>query len=180
LSILREFFKFQVLRGKLHGDPTLPIERAKKRAVLRTTFTDEQRIQIVGAQTELRDRIALRLLLDYGIRKGSLQAIQFKHFDHLRKRLVVFAKGGKIRDLPIPHPAFWDDLGRLIVDLQAEPGHYLLPRQKAIPAPHKKDIPWAGMRMHMFPGQPMGATACTTGGTAVSPVPALSPGDNQR
>ena len=34
LSILRDFFKFQVLRGNLHGDPTLAIERARKRDVL--------------------------------------------------------------------------------------------------------------------------------------------------
>ena len=71
LSILRDFFKFQVLRGKLHGAPTLPIERAKKRGVLRTTFTADQRNELLGSQTDLRDRIALRLLLDYGLRKGS-------------------------------------------------------------------------------------------------------------
>jgi Phage integrase, N-terminal SAM-like domain len=31
LSILRDFFKFHVLRGNLHGDPTLAIEPARKR-----------------------------------------------------------------------------------------------------------------------------------------------------
>jgi len=43
LSILRDFFKFHVLRGNLHGDPTLPIERAKKRAVLRENFSANTR-----------------------------------------------------------------------------------------------------------------------------------------
>ena len=77
LSILRDFFKFQVLRGKLHGDPTLAIERARKRDVNRTTFSSDQVRAIVALQEELRDRVAVRLLLDYGLRKGALKATQF-------------------------------------------------------------------------------------------------------
>ncbi|MGZ6584261.1 MAG: site-specific integrase, partial [Solirubrobacteraceae bacterium] len=79
LSILRDFFKAAVLRGRLHGDPTLPIERARARGVYRTTFTPDQRRATLAAAEERRDRIALRLLFDYGIRKGTLKAVQFKH-----------------------------------------------------------------------------------------------------
>src|SRR5215469_5045887 len=93
LSILRDFFKFEVLRGKLHGDPTLPIERARKRPVHRTTFTTDQRSAILASNPDRRDRIALRLLLDYGLRKGALQRVQFAHFDHQRRRLTIFTKG---------------------------------------------------------------------------------------
>lgn len=149
LSILRDFFKFHVLRGKLHGDPTLPIERAKKRSVHRETFTTDDRNAILAANPELRDKVALRLLLDYGIRKGALQRVQFKHFDHHRKRLTVFTKGGKIRDLPIPQPGFWFDLERVILEDEAQPHHYLLPRQKAIPRK-------GAMTTHRFHDQPMG------------------------
>lgn len=39
LSILRDFFKFHVLRGNLHGNPTLAIERARKRDVYRRRST---------------------------------------------------------------------------------------------------------------------------------------------
>lgn len=102
LSILKDFFKFQILRGKLHGDPTLAIERARARQVYRTTFSDDQRRAIIAEAEDLRDRIALRLLLNYGLRKGALQAIQFKHFDHPRRRLTMFTKGQKVRQLPIP------------------------------------------------------------------------------
>ena len=101
-AILRDFFKFHVLRGNLHGDPTLAIERARKRDVYRTTFNSDQVRAIVASQDELRDRVAVRLLLNYGLRKGALRAIQFKHFDHHRKRLTVFTKGEKVRELPIP------------------------------------------------------------------------------
>jgi integrase/recombinase XerC len=130
LSILRDFFKFQCLRGELHGDPTLAIERAKARGVYRTTFTPDQRRAIIAEQEDLRDRIALRLLLDYALRKGSLKAVQFKHFDHARKRLTIFAKGGKVRNLPIPDPAFWHDLERLILDSEAQPHWFLLPTDR--------------------------------------------------
>jgi integrase/recombinase XerC len=149
LSILHDFFLFHVRRGNLRGDPTLIIERAKTRAVLRTTFTPDDRGAILASNPELRDGLALRLLLDYGLRKGALQNVQFKHFDHYRKRLTVFTKGGKIRELPIPHTSFWFDLERLIVEEEAQSNEYLLPRQKAIPRKH-------GMVMHRFRYKPMG------------------------
>jgi site-specific recombinase XerC len=146
LSIVKDFFRFQVLRGKLHGDPTLAIERARSRNVYRTTFSTDQRRAIIASQEDLRDRIALRLLLDYGLRKGALQAVQFKHFDHFRKRLTIFTKGQKVRELPIPDAAFWFDLERHIQDVGAKPRHYLMPKQKQIPR--------AGLRR--FPDEPMG------------------------
>lgn len=145
LSIVRDFFKWAVLHGELHGDPTLPVERAKARGVHRETFSTDVCRALLADNPDLRDRVALRLLLDYGLRKGSLRAVQYRHFDHVRKRLTVFAKGGKVRELPIPHPSFWHDLERLILDTQAKPSHYLMARQKTIPR--------AGVRR--FPDKPM-------------------------
>jgi len=130
LSITRDFFKWAILRGRLHGDPTMAIERARSRAVYRTTFPADQRRAIIAEQEDRRDRIALRLLLDYRLRKGALTAVQFKHFDHQRKRLTIFTKGEKVRDVPIPDTAFWMDLERHILDIEAQPSHYLLARQK--------------------------------------------------
>lgn len=153
LSILGDFFKWAVLKRRLHGDPTLPIGRAKTREVYRTTFTDDTRVAIVAngpsADHPIRDRLCLRLLLDFGLRKGALRAIQFKHFDHQRKRLTIFTKGQTVREVPIPSAAFWDDLGRHIIETEAEPTHFLLCRQKTIP---NKGV----SVLHQFPGQPMG------------------------
>jgi len=146
LSVVGDFFDWQVKRGRLHGNPTTMIDRAKKREVYRTSFTPDERRAIVAAQESLRDRLGLRLLLDYGLRKGSLQAVQFKHFDHVRKRLTIFAKGGKVRNLPIPDPAFWHDLERLILDSEAEPGHYLMQRNRGN---QSRDV--------LEPDKPMGA-----------------------
>jgi len=155
LSILRDFFKFQVQRGKLHGDPTLLISRARKGDVYRTSFNTDQIRAILAAQDELRDRLACRLLLNYGLRKGGLRAIQYKHFDHQRRRLTVFLKREKIRDLPIPHPAFWMDLERLIIDVEARPNHYLMPRQKTHPVRFENGRA-VEYRVHRFPDEPMG------------------------
>jgi integrase len=130
LSIMRDFFKFQIIRGHMHGDPTLPIERAKKRQTYRTTFSSDQRRALIASAEERRDRIALRLMLDYALRNGAMRAIQFKHFDHQRKRLTIFTKGSKVREVPIPHPEFWMDLERHILDVEAQPNHYLLPLNK--------------------------------------------------
>ena len=130
LSICKDFFQWQVKRGFLHGDPTFNIERANSRAVYRTTFTSDQRTAIVAGSPELRDKVALRLLFDYGLRKGALLTVQFEHFDHERKRLTIFTKGEKIRELPIPDPHFWKDLERLILESGAESYHYLLTRRR--------------------------------------------------
>jgi integrase/recombinase XerC len=133
LSILADFFKHKVIRGELHGDPTTGVERARSRDVYRTTFNADQIRAIVASQDELRDRIAVRLLLDFGLRKGALTAIQFKHFDHYQRRLTIFTKGEKVRTLPIPSPPFWNDLERLILDVEAKPNHFLMWRQRTIP-----------------------------------------------
>jgi site-specific recombinase XerC len=162
LSILRDFFKFHVLRGRLHGDPTLPIERARKRDVHRETFANDITRAIVSdgpdPDTLLRDRVALRLLLTYGLRKGALQAIQYRHFDHYRKRLTIFTKGEKVRELPIPDTAFWFDLERLIVETEAKPNQYLLQRQLTRPSKFDPETRKAvEFTVQRFPDQPMGA-----------------------
>lgn len=155
LSILGNFFEFLVIRRRMMTDPTTPIERAKAGDVHRTTFTPDQQRAIIASAEDRRDRIALRLLLHYGIRKGALKAVQFKHFDHQRKRLTIFTKGQKVRELPIPHPAFWMDLERHILDVEAQPGDYLMPRQRPIPV-GKPDA--NGRRqtvVRRFPDKPM-------------------------
>jgi integrase len=69
-------------------------------------------------------------LLVYGLRKGAVRRVQYKHFDHVRKRLTIFTKGEKVQTLPLPDPAFWHELERLILDVGAEPGHYLMPGRR--------------------------------------------------
>jgi integrase len=156
LTILREFFKFEVLRGKLHGDPTLPIQRARKAAVYRTTFSGDQLRGIIAAQPELRDRIACRLLLNYGLRKGELRANQYKHFDHQRRRVTVFTKGQKIHSVPLKYDKhLWLEIERLIIDTEARPGHYLMPRRTTRASRYENRVP-VEWKVRYFPDEPMG------------------------
>jgi hypothetical protein len=131
-SVLDDFFMFHVRRGNLRGDPTLLIERARTRPVLRTTFTPDDRNAILASNTGLRDKIALRLLLDYGLRKGGVAGRPVQTLRPLPEAAHDFHEGGKIRDLPIPHPGFWNDLGKLILEAESEPQHYLMCRRKAV------------------------------------------------
>jgi site-specific recombinase XerD len=152
LAAVREFFRWHLRRGNMLADPTTLIDPAKKRQAHRTTFTPDQRRAIIAAADELRDRIALRLLLTYGLRRGGLQDIQFKHFDHVRKRLAVFLKGGKVRSVPIPEPEFWHDLERHILDVGAKPTHFLMAsaRRNRHGATLRPDQPMSGSGLHKW------------------------------
>jgi len=130
LSAVKGFFKWLQGRGELRGDPALPITRSKTRDPYRETFTAAQVNAILASQPELRDRIVLRLLLNYGLRKSEVRACQFQHFDHDRRLLTVFGKGETIAPIPIPDPAFWLEMERLILEHAAQPTHYLLPGRR--------------------------------------------------
>jgi hypothetical protein len=87
------------------------------------------------------------------ILKDFFKFLQFKHFDHERKRLTIFTKGQKVRELPIPDQAFWMDLERLILDVEAQGSHCLVPRMKGNGASTRPDPtkPMGDHGMHSFP-----------------------------
>ena len=99
ISILKVFFEWATLNGKLHGDPMRPIKPPQKRGVERTIFSEDQERAIL-ASNERSDRLALHLLFKCGVRKSELRSIQFRHFDHPQKRLTVFRKGGRVPVVP--------------------------------------------------------------------------------
>lgn len=188
LSIIRDFFRWQIPRGKLHGDPTLLIERAKSRQVYRTTFSTDQRRAILAAGVELRDRIALRLLLDYALRKGALRVVQIKHFDHQRRRLTVFTKGQKVRELPLPHAAFWTDPGTLHPRIRSQtrplphgPTHRPLRQGRPDeadrpPRAARLVVPAPRSRRHRGRGHNQRASGCTRPGTPLGSAFSTPPG----
>lgn len=168
LSITADFFKFSRLRGKMIANPCEIIAKARTQQVYRETFSEEQCEAIIASSPLLRDRIALRLLLFYAIRKGALAAIQFKHFDHQRRRLTIFTKGGKVRAIPLPEPELWLELERHILDVGAQPDHYLMCPHKKIPRVGVKtypDRPLAGSAMHRWWYQRLAAAGIVDKGT---------------
>lgn len=155
-SILSEFFKYERIRGELHGDPMLGIRRAKKRGVHRTIFSQAQRRAIFAANAQQPDITALRLLLDYGLRKGALQKIQFEHFDFARRELTIFTKGGKVQTIPIPDAAFWNELDVYMRSIDAAGTHFLMPRQKTVPAAFGQNRKATSFKVVRFPDKSMG------------------------
>lgn len=159
LAHVTDFFTHFQRHGRLHGNPTLLIERAKKRDVLRTVFTAEQTRAILASAESQRDRVALRLLLQYGLRKGALRAIQFKHFDWQRRQLTVFTKGAKIRTLPLPDAVLWTELERLTIEVQAQAADYLMCLVKPIPVGAPGRDGKRSTRPQRFAGRQMSSTA---------------------
>lgn len=135
-SILKDFFSWAVAKGKLQGNPVIPIKKHKKRDVYRSTFSEDARLRIYhdgpSENYPERDRIALRLLLDWGLRKGALRNLRYGDFDVSRRTLVIRTKGGKIRELRIVTEGIWRDLELAKLRHSAEPHHYFMPRMKAI------------------------------------------------
>jgi len=131
LTIIRQFFRFCALKEKIHGDPSLPLKRRKRRQPHREVFNEDTMLRIIanGPQTDkymYRDKIALRLLLEWALRKGALRAVQYKHFDRPRRRLTIFTKGEKVFDKVIPDDAFWEELDLAQMALGAQPEHFLM------------------------------------------------------
>jgi site-specific recombinase XerD len=148
LTVTRGFLRFARRRGLMHADPTEAIERAKIREVYHESFSPDEVAAIFASNPERRDQVALWLTFHLGIRKASLLNVRFEHFDHFRKRLTIWGKGGKVRSKPIPDPAFWHELERLIVESEAQPGHYLLQGSAG-----------NDRVMRYFPDRPMGHTS---------------------
>jgi site-specific recombinase XerD len=126
LSVLSAFFMWAMREQKMYGNPTQAISRPRRRSVARGTFTSKDVQRVLASQPRLRDRVALQLLFRLGLRKGELQRLQFKHYDGSRKRLTVFGKGGKIRQIPIVDEAMRLDLERHILERHADPDEFLL------------------------------------------------------
>lgn len=155
-AIVSDFFRWQVRHGRMNGTPMTAVDKARKRDVHREVFSNDNRRAIIAAQPSLQDRLALRLMFDYALRKGALRKVQYKHFDHQRRRLTIFTKGAKVRDIPIPDPAFWHDLERHILDIEAAPHHYLACLIKAVPFGAPDEHGKRRVRELRFPERPMG------------------------
>jgi len=141
LAAVKSFFRWQVRRHRMHSNPAEVVEKARRPEALHESYSKDQVVAIIAEQDVLRDRIACRLLLHYGLRRESLRLIQFKHFDHVRHELGIFLKGGRAEPFEIHEEAFWHDLERLILDEQAEGNHCLMRAR------------------HRDPGKPMSAAA---------------------
>jgi site-specific recombinase XerD len=93
ISVLRDFFAYQVREQRLTANPALVISRPRRRDSTRGTFTEEDVAKLLASCTRQRDRVAVLLLFRLGLRKGELARLQFRHYDG--RNLTVQGKGEK-------------------------------------------------------------------------------------
>lgn len=128
LSVLRDFCRWQFVRGHLVADLTPAIEKARVADIPHDAYTKDERARILAVNPGDREQIAIRLLLDYGLRKGSVLAVRLDSFDTVKHAVSFWMKGARYRTVSIPADSpIWRHLSSL---LATEPGHhYLLPRR---------------------------------------------------
>jgi integrase len=101
LSILSDFFKWGVEQNLLRGDPTIPIRRPKRRGLIRGTYLDGEAERILAATPKARERCAVWVLCEFGLRKNELRLLQLRHYDVGQRVLQIKGKGGRVRALPV-------------------------------------------------------------------------------
>ena len=96
LAVVRDFFRRAVRERGLVGDPTAAITSPRRRGTERRAHSQDLVRQLVLAQDDLRDQVAIRLLAQLGLRKGELTVLQYRHIDLAHETLTVFGKGGTV------------------------------------------------------------------------------------
>ena len=105
ISILKDFFRYLVIdAGALHGDPTMPIRRPKKRDADRSLFSGNQikTISMAAPGGDQPDKAAVEILATLAVRKGGLRRIQLGDYDEDTRTLKILTKGEKRQVLPVP------------------------------------------------------------------------------
>jgi site-specific recombinase XerD len=106
LSILSDFFNYCVAEDLMRGSPTVGIARPKKRdSAKRRTYALGEPERIIAACGTDRERCAVAILVEFGLRKSEVAGIRLRDYDSGRHILTVTGKGSKNRSLPVVNPA---------------------------------------------------------------------------
>lgn len=96
LSALRGFCEWCVLNGHMRKDPTLGVRFAKLPPLLPRALTGEQAQQVASvARGDTRVALMVSLMLNEGLRRGEVAAIQLGDIDRRERTLAVRGKGGR-------------------------------------------------------------------------------------
>lgn len=128
-SVWIDFFEFCVRERHLAGNPARALAAPKKRDTPIETFSADFVERVLAAQDYEADELGALLILRYGLRRGGLANVQLKHFDHDRRLLTVYTKGGRIYPLPVVDEPFWLKLSLLKLEQRLTGDHYLIYRQ---------------------------------------------------
>ena len=140
----------EALRRALRGEPLPPpdsfvrvrhghLEAVAECGPLRERRDHKAQILATGPDPDSlhRDRCALRLLLTYALRKESLRQVRYSHFDQQPQAPDDLHEGRESQDAPHRRSRLRDDLGRHIIEWEAQPDDFLLCRCDLRPNRHK-------------------------------------------
>jgi integrase/recombinase XerC len=126
LAIFASFFAWAQKWDRVVSNPMGKIDRPRRRSVERHAHSLAKVKAIVAAQPQLRDRVALGLLAQLGLRKNEVRLLRWRDIDLQRGEMRVHGKGGKIAEVPIVYAELLSDLARLSLESAARPDEYLL------------------------------------------------------
>ncbi|RDI73343.1 Site-specific recombinase XerD [Gaiella occulta] len=138
-SVIRSFWEWAEDEGHVTDSPARKLRRPKKPRKAARMLPISVDARLIAATTTARDRLALLVLLDCGVRRRELGGIRVRDLDLARRNLIVYGKGAKERTIPIrgrivlaAEEYLLDDLA--FVGRRPEPDDYLLYPEKRTPA----------------------------------------------
>jgi len=140
VSVVRELFRWHTSQGNLRGDPAEALQRRPVERKSRKVITQEERNAILASSPEPWDSVPLRLFLDWGLTKGTMQTLRFRDFD-AGTRQLSFVRGRQRQTLTIEDDILWDDLQRLRTLRAAAAEEFVVPQiETRRYAPRKNEL----------------------------------------
>jgi integrase/recombinase XerC len=110
-SVIRAFWSWAEEHDHVPFSPAAKLRRPRAPRKTAPLLPHEAATRVPSAATRQRDRAALAVLTDLGVRKSELTGIRVSDVDLARRTLTVFGKGRKARVLPLR--------GRVVLELEA-------------------------------------------------------------
>jgi len=101
ISVMRSFWSWVEDEGHVIESPARRLKRPRKPKLEARLLPNSTDAKLISAADCARDRLALLMLLDCGVRRAELAGIRVRDIDAARRTIVVTGKGRKSRTIPI-------------------------------------------------------------------------------
>jgi integrase/recombinase XerC len=144
-SVIRAFWTWAEDQGFVPFSPAAKIRRPRAQRHAAPLLPANIDARLLGSATTARDRLALLVLLDCGVRRAELAGIRVRDLDLGRRQLTVMGKGQKARVLPLRGRIMLAAEEYLLEELEGvgrapEPEDWLMYPEKRTP---KREVYWA-------------------------------------
>jgi len=128
-SHIRAFWSWAEEHDQVPFSPAAKLRRPRAPKRTAPLLPHNADARLLSAAERSRDRVALLLLLDLGLRRSEVTGVRVDDFDMSRRELVVFGKGQKSRVLPLR--------GRVVLEVEA---YMLTPLELVGRSPERGDF----------------------------------------